>query len=76
MIPSIVHTNDTLWNTLLFARSGDVEIRRSIGKLSGGFSHWTTVTAGGVTEAMVSAITNDDATAAKTNAGVYNIPLY
>ncbi len=56
-----------------FARSGDVEIRRSVGKLSGGFSQWTSVTAGGVTEAMVSAITNDDATAAKTNAGVHSI---
>eukprot|EP01052_Picozoa_sp_SAG31_P025160 SAG31_NODE_2191_length_6228_cov_2.962806_4_plen_164_part_00 len=48
--------------------SGDVAIRRSPGRLSGGFSHWTTITAGGVTEAMVSAITNDGVDEAKTSA--------
>ena len=48
--------------------AGDVSIARSAGRLSGGFSHWTSITAGGVTEAMVSAITHDGPEAEKTNA--------
>ena len=37
-------------------------------RLGGGFSHWTSITAGGVTEAMISAITNDGVGAATTAA--------
>jgi hypothetical protein len=37
-------------------------------RLGGGFSHWTSITAGGVTEAMISAITNDGVGAAQTAA--------
>ena len=48
--------------------SGDVEIQRSTGQLEGGFSHWTSITAGGVTEALISAITTDGAGAAQTTA--------
>ena len=48
--------------------SGDVAIKRSPGKLSTGFSHWCSITAGGVTEAMISAITNNGVDAAKTHA--------
>ena len=48
--------------------SGDVVITRSPGQLSSGFSHWTSITAGGVTEAMASAITNDGVDAEKTAA--------
>lgn len=48
--------------------SGDVTITRSPGQLSGGFSNWTSITAGGITEVMVSAITNNGVGLEKTSA--------
>ena len=59
---------DRCWLVCARVCAGDVSIARSAGRLSGGFSHWTSITAGGVTEAMVSAITHDGPEAEKTNA--------
>jgi hypothetical protein len=42
--------------------SGDVEIQRS-GELEHGFSTWTNIKHGGITEAMVSAVAGNDASA-------------
>jgi hypothetical protein len=55
---------------------GDVVIRRSVGKLSCGLSEWTSFTAGGVTEQMVSAITSDGVDKAKTTAILDQINVF
>ena len=46
--------------------SGDARIARS-GALENGFSTWTSITAGGITEAMVSGVGGDDASAMLTS---------